>query len=83
LRSNLQALPNLKPLHPDVLLPLQAKLNAAEAELDSLKAMISAARERDAFRLAYRHEASLNDRFAAVALRAQCWPRDMQDVFNR
>ncbi len=61
----------------------QAKLTAAEAELDQLRAMISAARERDAFRVAYRHLGSLDDRVAVTALRAQSWPRDMQEVFSR
>ncbi len=66
-----------------VVLQLKNKLAAAEAELDVLKASIAAARERDAFRIAYRHERSLDDGVAMLALRAQCWPRDMQDVLSR
>ena len=62
---------------------MQNKLTAAETELDVLKAMIAASRERDAFRVAYRHEGSLDETFAVTALRAQCWPRDMQEVFSR
>lgn len=48
-----------------------------------LKASIAAARERDAFRLAYRHPDSLDSGFAWLSLKAQGWPRDMQDVFNK
>jgi hypothetical protein len=36
-----------------------------------------------ACRIAYRHESSLDEVFAALTLRAQCWPRDMQDVLSR
>ncbi len=45
--------------------------------------MIQAARERDVFCVAYRHEGSLDEGFAMLALQAQCWPRDMQEVFSQ
>jgi hypothetical protein len=61
----------------------QARLTAGEAELDELRAILSSSKERDGFRLAYRHEASLDEEFAYLALDAHCWPKEMHETFNK
>ncbi len=48
-----------------------------------MRAILSASKERDAFRIAYRHEASLDEEFAYLALDAHCWPREMNETFNK
>lgn len=50
--------------------------------MDQIKAMLSASKERDAFRIAYFHKASLEEGFAELALAAQSWPKEISDVFN-
>lgn len=80
------SLSNRAPLQPSTTLhspSTQSKLEAAEAELDTLRASLAAAKERDAFRVAYRHKASLDEALALLSLRAQSWPKDMQDVLSR
>ncbi|GFH22694.1 uncharacterized protein HaLaN_20201 [Haematococcus lacustris] len=44
--------------------------------------MANAAKDRDMFRLAYRHAESLDQSFAQLAFDAQNWPRDMLLVFS-
>ena len=61
----------------------QARLAAGEVELDKLKNILAACKEREAFLVAYRYEASLDDNFAFLALDAYCWPKEMNEVFNK
>jgi len=63
-------------------LDLKGRLAAAEAEMDEMKSILAASKERDNFRLAYRHEASLDEEFAYLALDAHCWPKEMNETFN-
>jgi hypothetical protein len=61
----------------------QARLSAGEEELEVLRAQLATAGQWDAFRIAYRHDASLDPGLAALTLRAQCWPKDLAEVFKR
>ncbi|KAF5834888.1 hypothetical protein DUNSADRAFT_8192 [Dunaliella salina] len=63
-------------------LDLKGRLAAAEAEMDEMKAILATSKERDNFRIAYRHEASLDEEFAYLALDAHCWPKEMNETFN-
>ncbi|GFH14247.1 uncharacterized protein HaLaN_10266, partial [Haematococcus lacustris] len=63
-------------------LGIKEKLGSGEAEVEQLKGMANAAKDRDMFRLAYRHAESLDQSFAQLAFDAQNWPRDMLLVFS-
>jgi hypothetical protein len=79
----IQLCPSLALYLPCVVSIVQARLAAGEVELDELKAILSACKERDAFLAAYRHEGALDDDFAFQALDAHCWPKEMNEVFNK